>query len=70
MIPNFVLSSIAAIAFGFFSNFLRSIFVMVSPLITKKDLSLINFPACLIAPPVPSGVSSIENLIFIPNYFS
>ena len=59
----------AAIAFFLLASLCKSIFVIVSPLITKKDLSLINLPAFLIAPPVPSGVFSIENLIFIPNFF-
>ena len=38
--PNLVLSSIAAMEFGFLINFLRSISVMVSPFITINDLSL------------------------------
>mgnify|MGYP007012734083 CR=1 FL=1 len=41
---------------------------MMSPLITRNDLSFIFLAAFLIAPPVPSGLFSIENDILIPNF--
>ena len=63
------ISSIAAIEFFLLANLRKSILVIVSPLITKNDFSLIIFPAFLIAPPVPRGDFSIENLILIPNFF-
>jgi len=50
-------------------NFLRSIFVNVSPFITKNDLSLIDLAAFLIAPPVPNGFFSIEYSMLIPKLF-
>ena len=52
-----------------FDNFFKSIFVIVSPLITKNDLSLIIFAAFLIAPPVPRGDFSIEYFILTPIFF-
>ena len=69
-IPYFVLNSIEAITFFFSASLFKSIFVIISPLITKNDFSLIIFPAFLIAPPVPNGVFSIENFTLIPIFFN
>ena len=69
MVPNFVFSSLAAIVFGFLRIFFRSMFVMISPFNTTNDSSSTNLNAFLIAPPVPNGVFSIENIILHPKFF-
>ena len=67
--PNFVFNSLAAIVFGFVNIFFRLMFVIISPFNTKNDSSSTYFSAFLIAPPVPKGVFSVENIILHPKFF-
>ena len=67
--PNFVFNSLAAIVFGFFRIFLKSIFVTTSPFITTNESSEIFCVAFLIAPAVPRGDLSIENSILQLKFF-
>jgi len=69
IIPNFVLSCIAAIEFSFDFNLFKLILVITSPFITKNDLSFTVLPAFLRAPPVPKGLFSFENFILQPKLF-